>query len=519
MRAGFYTHRVLYHAIVYNFLALFASWFSCPEMIIHKPISFYNQSDSFPDHRFKPNRAQGRHFSTWNVYPVQSQALANRNCDQMIFSFQFNAQEPGRRKYLVTELKTFYEEYFLMENKHYYELIHGSCHLYFDIEFELNNIDGQHEGDVNSIDGQIIKGNEMIQVFKDFVTEQLQAILGESDFKIIELDSTTRKKFSRHLVYRHPYRCFQSNLVVGHLVRLMLVQMSDSVKQKLNLNSDCKEFKCFVDDGVYTRNRNLRIWKSSKIEKGTKLEFLNGRALNFIDFEQSLVTSTKGLEYFDYLCSLEETSRIPKSSFGKNTTAATLVPSDEHYNLKCAILEISNAPSLILKALPNSSILIATLVGTRFCLNINREHRSNNVYFYIDLSSGRCHQRCFDLDCRRFRGPEYCIHSGERLENETLFEGIEDQEFNNINESWLQTLQDDGIFQGVSDEQLAKLENHFINGQVMESDIFKGVSDEQIVKVENSTLEMPDEEVDQLESSNSFQEISDQELMSIPLFI
>lgn len=50
--------------------------------------------------------------------------------------------------------------------------------------------------------------------------------------------------------------------------------------------------------------------------------------------------------------------------------------------------------------------LILELAGTRFCERIGREHRSNNVYYCIDLLAGTFFQRCYDNECRKadFRG-------------------------------------------------------------------------------------------------------------------
>ncbi|VDM96444.1 unnamed protein product, partial [Onchocerca ochengi] len=35
----------------------------------------------------------------------------------------------------------------------------------------------------------------------------------------------------------------------------------------------------------------------------------------------------------------------------------------------------------------------------RYCFNIGREHRSNGVYWIVDLDKLHCFQKCFDVDC------------------------------------------------------------------------------------------------------------------------
>ena len=424
---------------------------------INKPKSFYTQDESNPS----TTGLLSRYFSSWDVYPTQAMALNALTSDRMIFSCQYNPKEPGKRKYLVTELSTFYGKYASMEARHYYELIHGRCHLYFDIEFEIKeNLDSIATDNVLdsvtvSYDEQIARGNEMLKLFKEFVSEQLFQVLQDSEFKIIELDSTTRKKYSRHLIYRHSRFCFSSNIVVGHLVQFMISNMNEDLKMKLNLAED--GFKCFVDMGVYSRNRNFRIWKSSKIEKNKSLDYLDARPLNFNDFVESLVTRTEGYESFKLHDFPDKTVAVSiKSDLSSRLSHVVPVPSDDHYDVKCALLKISGAPSLTIKIIPGTRILIATMIGNRFCLNLNREHKSNNVYYHVNLERGTCHQRCFDPDCKGFKGPEYSIYTGEIMERD-LFEGVSDGE---ITQLFCDSEEKEMnfIFESVSDSEIAAIE-------------------------------------------------------------
>ena len=43
------------------------------------------------------------------------------------------------------------------------------------------------------------------------------------------------------------------------------------------------------------------------------------------------------------------------------------------------------------------------ILGNRFCQNINRAHKSNNIMFEVHLNSGYVRQKCWDVDCRGFR--------------------------------------------------------------------------------------------------------------------
>jgi DNA-directed primase/polymerase protein len=74
--------------------------------------------------------------------------------------------------------------------RHYYELIQQGmpCHLYFDIEFEK---------DINPD----VNGDELLSIFKSYIVERISDSF-KTTAEVIDLDSTTEKKFSRHLIYR-----------------------------------------------------------------------------------------------------------------------------------------------------------------------------------------------------------------------------------------------------------------------------------------------------------------------------
>ena len=46
---------------------------------------------------------------------------------------------------------------------------------------------------------------------------------------------------------------------------------------------------------------------------------------------------------------------------------------------------------------------VVSICGNRFCLNIGREHKSNGIYFIVDLTNCTFKQHCHDPECRTFR--------------------------------------------------------------------------------------------------------------------
>ncbi|KAK7475862.1 hypothetical protein BaRGS_00032912 [Batillaria attramentaria] len=49
---------------------------------------------------------------------------------------------------------------------------------------------------------------------------------------------------------------------------------------------------------------------------------------------------------------------------------------------------------------PEAEILSYDIVGYRFCYNIQRQHRSNNIKLIVDLKKGVWYQKCHDPDCQ-----------------------------------------------------------------------------------------------------------------------
>ena len=54
--------------------------------------------------------------------------------------------------------------------------------------------------------------------------------------------------------------------------------------------------------------------------------------------------------------------------------------------------------------------------GDRFCENIGRQHKSNNIIWNCDLLSKMYWQSCFDPECKGFRGK--CRHLPENIDSE-----------------------------------------------------------------------------------------------------
>ena len=149
--------------------------------------------------------------------------------------------------------------------------------LYFDLEYKIA---------INPhVDGQ-----EMLNKFKDILKNDL--LNDDASFpyeiekvEILDLDSSTEDKFSHHLIVnlydkKSDPVLFLNNLQVGNYVKQFINRQL--LTSRFGDNSDLSKFpfklsddKIFVDEAVYSKNRNFRTFLSSKFGKKSVLKKTN----------------------------------------------------------------------------------------------------------------------------------------------------------------------------------------------------------------------------------------------------
>ncbi|CAN0891818.1 DNA-directed primase/polymerase protein, partial [Linum grandiflorum] len=205
----------------------------------------------------------------WATFPRQNEAMnfAKEHNNVRVFSYQDHIH--GQRRFLVSTYHEFWKRYQNMDSKfrHHYEVIQEGlpCHLYFDLEFNKKDNVGKN-------------GDEMVYLLISVIFESLNekySIEGSDDW-IVELDSSTTEKFSRHLILRIPKAAFKDNSHVGSFVsevcsRISRLKPKDERYNTLYIRKDSNSTEppthLFIDTAVYTRNRCFRLALSSKAGK------------------------------------------------------------------------------------------------------------------------------------------------------------------------------------------------------------------------------------------------------------
>ena len=208
----------------------------------------------------------------WQFFSRQKAALECADSlppelQAQVWSVEQEETGAGKRSYIVASREAFWHRYRRMmpPQRHHYEIVRESraCHLYFDLEFcALAN---PHSD-----------GEAMVQT----LCKEIHKALGDTFFDgcspvchIVDLDSTTALKFSRHLIVRVKGAAFSDNSHVGSFVRSMLASLSQRRADEPLINAlyvapkvsegsrapTAAEHVSFIDASVYTRNRCFRL--------------------------------------------------------------------------------------------------------------------------------------------------------------------------------------------------------------------------------------------------------------------
>ncbi|KAM4076278.1 hypothetical protein ACJW30_12G050900 [Castanea mollissima] len=379
------------------------------------PIVFYGSPNGVPPKRpssllqllhqirvdlSEQNKSSSRYLKEiWATFPRQDEAMKFAKGHMHVRVFSYQDHFSGQRRFLVSTYKEFWQRYKNMDSKfrHHYEVIQEGlpCHLYFDLEFS-KRVNAENNGD------------EMVDLLISVIFEALldkYSIQGNLEW-IVELDSSTEEKFSRHLIIRIPKTAFKDNSHAGAFVaeicsRILSARRSDERFEKFFVRKDSTSTEpssqLFVDTAVYSRNRCFRLALSSKAGKNSVLlpmgrfkckDMENHNIGNYYsapqEFALSACTSDLTTTYF-----------LGKSPFPALDKFVEFIAS------------IGNVSGKIQSWFWFSEygLMVYSMSRNRYCERIGRQHKSNHVMYIVDLRRAVYYQKCHDPDCRGYRSP------------------------------------------------------------------------------------------------------------------
>eukprot|EP00979_Chaetoceros_neogracilis_P015228 scaffold5530_cov283-Chaetoceros_neogracile.AAC.20 len=405
-----------------------------------------------------------------------------------LFALEYNNE--GKRKYISAHLGRFINFYWRecnAQDRHYYELIREKtpCRLYFDIEYNKR----ANPGIDDETNETLMK--EFIEELTIEVKDRFDLSIGRSN--IVDLDSSTAKKFSRHLIVHMPDgELFEDAVRCGVFVKSFIGRLAEEVATKV-MEKKCRttlskyififakeasiteseggeenchrQKTCFVDTGVYTRNRIFRILGSKKFGKPLSAVLRIAR-LNEFPFPETFTNACfyQNLEDIDEIDddgvgSDANQHKIDWHAYAKALVDTLVIPCNE--DRETIILNVNDPNQQTLKTVPvdpsahdqsldskpkcsrsyansivqspfpvldnfvkrklanwkghngsirswsiNDQVTISSATITyqiknnRWCENIQRCHKSNNVMWHVSIAECQYWQSCFDPDCR-----------------------------------------------------------------------------------------------------------------------
>ncbi|XP_067259131.1 DNA-directed primase/polymerase protein isoform X2 [Chanodichthys erythropterus] len=388
--------------------------------------------------------------SVWRLFPRQNAAIAfiqQIKQDVHIFSLEKEGSDAGQRIFLVTSYSELWHYYSTHRQSlmHCYEVIlEGAvCKLYFDLEF--------HKASNTHLDGKM-----MVAKLIQYVCEKLEEVYGLhcSAKDVLNLDSSTSEKFSRHLIFMLPSAAFKDNSHVGRFIHDILHPAINSLQKSnpeaprenrddvdgsqvkrrkyeekdlgfLVVKSKNGQEQLFVDLGVYTKNRNFRLYKSSKLGKNAAFSVaednnFTGQKILMYDMPQK---NTAGS-----LCSTLQ--RESHSSDLLGVQKPSPFKEVDEFVLTLVFKEGIQGSIRRWNYFASEQLLVYDIEKFRWCHNVKRFHKSNNIIIVVDLKEEVWYQKCLDPECRRqnYRSSSFPLPQ-EVCMSHLLMEDEEDQAY------------------------------------------------------------------------------------------
>uniref|UniRef100_A0A3Q3W3Z1 DNA-directed primase/polymerase protein n=1 Tax=Mola mola TaxID=94237 RepID=A0A3Q3W3Z1_MOLML len=382
---------------------------------------------------YKPRLWPHQPSSVWKLFPRQSMAITfAQNCKEVVHVFALEKENSplGQRIYLVTsysELWHYYRTYpqLLM---HCYEVIpEGTvCKLYFDLEFHKPSNKGAN-------------GKTMVSSLIQYVCDKLMEVYGIecSTDNVLNLDSSTEEKFSRHLIFNLQNAAFKDNIHVGRFIHAILQpalttqksgspkagEMCESPQAKrhkheerdlrfLQVKNKDGQDCLFVDLGVYTKNRNFRLYKSSKV--GKNAAFTVAEDSRFSATPEKGISEEKSVFLASLVCNLSFTGQriltwdTPGEKEAKTSRLYCQLGSDTNPEVDNFVLTVVKKDGISgsirrWNYFAAEQLLVYDIAKYRWCENVKRFHKSNNIMIIVDLKEEVWYQKCHDPECKNFK--------------------------------------------------------------------------------------------------------------------
>lgn len=268
-----------------------------------------------------------------------------------------------------------------------------------------------------------------MSLLDDFLSknEILKKQLIPATRQIFELDSSSPQKFSRHLLIRFPGTAFKHNGHVGALVKHFADHVwtcasnDPRAAQLVVCKGQDQGHTLLIDTGVYSRNRAFRLFLSSKAGKEAILRSTGRYETAGLASEQLFMATLVGNVFPEALLvhyNLDggETNSCPNPSRlsppGAKSCSRRLngkdlrpIQSTSPYPALDDFIKVASGGGIRSWMAIDDGVILYNIKDNRYCGNIGRQHRSNGVFYVVDLHHKVWYQKCHDPDCKTYRSP------------------------------------------------------------------------------------------------------------------
>ena len=230
--------------------------------------------------------------------------------------------------------------------------------------------------------------------FNDFINKSLEVLaknyddLNEDEIDVLILDSTTKEKYSFHVILQI---AFENLTMVKNFIDYVL--------------SICPNK--YVDKSIYTKNRSFRLIYSSKLNKNIPLKLLGDEncLYNEKNVFLSLIQCITPTNYKGEFKNTFQTSKI--RIFNSNLCSfkkrkITYQTSEEFITLDDLpknLIQYIQICGGVIRTIKETKEFLYLIIGNTKCPFINKQHKSNNQFFTLCKNNRIGYWKCADSEC------------------------------------------------------------------------------------------------------------------------
>ncbi|CAG5125597.1 unnamed protein product [Candidula unifasciata] len=392
----------------------------------------------------------------------------------------------GQRRYLVTSLDVFWHYYSQMEpsQRHHYEIIPEGwpCRLYFDLEF-LKKLNTGSDGErmVGVLIQYVCMWLEAVfnidcdrscvldldaSTESKFSRHLIFHIPGAVFANCVAAGNFVRHIFGllvKYIKLKSNEQCISPAVLCEHCCRQSLCQIhqgfSNCIKSQPSFVNNCdfsemsdEEFMAAAQicDEFISQNRNVETARSNGSDTNHGVNFVairlktNDTSSGAVKIRSNDNSKSPSIEIrmndFSSMDLNNGTTGISSHNLQSGIKNNIIVEKKQNclegHNCPSPYPEIDGFVESLTRShgcqgrvrhwmcFRSSDSLLYDISGCRWCGNVQREHRSNNIMYIVDLRHGVCYQKCYDPDCQAIGYRSEAVEIPSNLLPSSYFEAV-----------------------------------------------------------------------------------------------